>query len=235
MDPRKLFVDERLNGRCVYCGGEPETSDHVPSKVLLDEPFPSNLQVVDACNNCNNSFSDDEAYIACLIECVKSGTTTPENIERQKISRILSEQPSLESRISNSKIVDDEGNLFWNVETDRMKKVVLKLARGHLAYNLNWFRFDEPDFVECVPLALMNAEELELFEEESKELPQILPELGSRAFLTTFATLSKGIISNWQNWQVVQEGRYRYRINQDNGDRVQFVLNEYLACTVIWK
>jgi hypothetical protein len=42
MDPRHLFIDERLTGRCVYCGGRPNTRDHCPSKVLLDEAFPAN-------------------------------------------------------------------------------------------------------------------------------------------------------------------------------------------------
>jgi hypothetical protein len=39
MDPRHLPVDRRLVGGCVFCGGEPGTSDHVPSKVLLDDPL----------------------------------------------------------------------------------------------------------------------------------------------------------------------------------------------------
>lgn len=37
MDPRKLFVDERLLEMCAYCGGQPDTRDHVPSRVLLDD------------------------------------------------------------------------------------------------------------------------------------------------------------------------------------------------------
>ena len=57
MDPRKLFVDERMTGMCVYCGGQPDTRDHVPSRVLLDDPLPDNLPVVDACRACNESFS----------------------------------------------------------------------------------------------------------------------------------------------------------------------------------
>ena len=49
MDPRHLFMDERLTGKCVYCGAQPETRDHVPSKVLLDEPYAAQLPVVGAC------------------------------------------------------------------------------------------------------------------------------------------------------------------------------------------
>ena len=44
MDPRHLFIDERHTGMCVYCGTHPDTRDHVPSKVLLDEHgFPAFL------------------------------------------------------------------------------------------------------------------------------------------------------------------------------------------------
>ena len=37
MDPRHLFIDERHTGFCVYCGAQPDTRDHVPSKVFLKE------------------------------------------------------------------------------------------------------------------------------------------------------------------------------------------------------
>ena len=51
------FVDERLTGMCVYCGGQPNTRDHVPSRTLLEEPFPPHMPVVGACANCNAGFS----------------------------------------------------------------------------------------------------------------------------------------------------------------------------------
>jgi hypothetical protein len=38
----------------------------------------------------------------------------------------------------------------------------------------------------------------------------------------------------WDDWIVVQEGRYRYRVSQNDGNIVQMVLSEYLACHVIW-
>jgi hypothetical protein len=61
------FSDLRLDAQCAYCGSFPESRDHVPSKILLDEPFPYNLPVVPSCNNCNNGFSKDETYFACAI------------------------------------------------------------------------------------------------------------------------------------------------------------------------
>ena len=49
MDPRQLFFDDRFKDACAYCGNNADTRDHVPSKVLLDEPLPPDLPVVAAC------------------------------------------------------------------------------------------------------------------------------------------------------------------------------------------
>ena len=85
VDPKKLFSDERFNGYCVYCGGNDATGDHVPSKVLLDKPFPSDLPKVAACADCNLSFSSDEPYLACLIDCVIAGSVNPIKVGREKV------------------------------------------------------------------------------------------------------------------------------------------------------
>lgn len=89
MEQLPNYGDIRQLARCVYCGGNTETRDHVPSKVLLDEPYPTNLPRVPACQHCNESFSMDEEYIACLIECVLIGSANVDHIERQKVRRIL--------------------------------------------------------------------------------------------------------------------------------------------------
>ena len=105
-DPLKLFVDERLKGRCVFCGGKPNTRDHCPSKVLLDAPLPPNLPVVDACEACNQSFSKDEQYLACFVECVICGSTDPLAVQRENIGRMLRDNPQLATQIQAA-MVDD--------------------------------------------------------------------------------------------------------------------------------
>jgi len=102
MDPRQLFADERLKGMCVHCGGRPHTRDHAPSKVLLDDPLPNNLPVVEACESCNTGFSQDEEYVACFVECVICGTTELSGVQRPKIKRILAERPALAARLHQS-------------------------------------------------------------------------------------------------------------------------------------
>jgi len=85
MDPRQLFADERLTGICAFCGGHPESSDHAPSKALLDDPLPADLPVVDSCTACNNGFSSDEEYFSCFLECAYVGQRTQQNYRAQRL------------------------------------------------------------------------------------------------------------------------------------------------------
>jgi hypothetical protein len=98
--------------KCTYCGAMPATRDHVPSRVLLDEPFPTNLPVVSACEDCNNGFSLDEQYLACLIECAMSGSAEPESVHRGKIQRILMEKPAFAALIASCRRENESGVFF---------------------------------------------------------------------------------------------------------------------------
>lgn len=229
-DPRKLFFDERLKGSCVYCGARPGTKDHCPSKVLLDEPYPANLPVVEACGVCNQSFSLDEQYLACFLECVICGSTEPAALRRKNIQRILAEAPRLAAEIQSTMAVDEAGTKFWHADMDRVRNVVLKLARGHLHYEMSVHERDDPASVEIVPLTLMTPEGQDFFEQPEAGPLDIWPELGSRAFLRappSGAQLDDG-------WQEVQEGRYRYLVGQSQGNFVHIVIGEYLACRIVW-
>ena len=110
----KTFSDYRLDNMCSYCGEVPNTKDHVPSKILLDDPFPENLPVVPCCYDCNQSFSFDELYVACVIECVKCGTTNIDELKREKIKKTLSKRESLHKKISDS-ISEFDGQTVFNV------------------------------------------------------------------------------------------------------------------------
>ncbi len=84
MQNLRCYGDSRYKGFCIHCGGPYETDDHIPSKVLLDEPYPGNLMVCPSCSDCNNSFSLDEEYFACLLECVIAGEAEPPKLRRKK-------------------------------------------------------------------------------------------------------------------------------------------------------
>jgi len=234
MDPRHLFMDERLTGGCAYCGARPETRDHVPSRVLLDEPFPANLPVVDACNACNASFSLDEQYVACFIEAVVSGTAESARVKREKVRRLLGENTKLSSRIRASQGTDAAGNLVWQPEVDRVRRILVKLARGHVAHELHP-NLDEPIEVSFAPLAILSEPERATFEDEPVRTVDLFPEIGTRAFFRTLLATGagQGHVLFAEDWVMVQPGRYRYAVEPD-GLMVRMVLSEYLACRVIW-
>lgn len=230
MDPKQLFADERTTGFCVYCGAKPTTRDHVPSRVLLDEPFPADLPVVPACESCNGSFSKDEEYLACLVECALNGATEPDLVRRDKVGRILREHPPLAALISQGKRVDDAGRLIWMPNAQRVRNVVVKLARGHAAYELSEPRLDEPESVSFVPFCTMSQVQMQSFE-ASGPMTAGWPELGSRAFLRAVGC---SLAPSKEGWITVQAARYRYLVAQLNGLVVRAVLSEYLACEVVW-
>jgi hypothetical protein len=53
---------------CAYCGAaNPEIVDHVPPKLILEEPYPDNLVTVPACAECNKKFMKNDEYTGALI------------------------------------------------------------------------------------------------------------------------------------------------------------------------
>jgi len=226
-------MDQRLTGICAYCGAQPDTSDHVPSKVLLDEPYPPELPVVDACENCNTGFSLDEQYLSCFLECVICGTVASSGLQRPNVKRILSENPALQRRIEASQRKDRTGNLLWQPESERIRKMLAKLARGHMGYEL-YPKLEEPDEVASVPFSALSRQERTAFEDASSGELAPWPEIGTRAFLRAFGKRPDQFEQKG-DWIVVQPGRYRYAVVETGGVVVRMVLSEYLACLVVWK
>lgn len=231
MDPKKLFIDERLKGICAYCGAGADSRDHVPSKTLLDEPYPDNLPVAESCSACNTGFSTDEEYLSCLIECVIHGTTEPDNRFREKVAKTLTARPSIAARIEGGKTLDNNKTPIWQPDWQRVRGVVLKLARGHMSYELGIQHLEEPLIVDIFPAPSLSRDELEKFISLDEDTCLLYPEIGSRAYVN----LLSGKATAYGHWQVVQEGRYRYAIGQSSGDWVKLILREYLACRVVWE
>lgn len=236
------FADNRLIHGCIYCGGTPDTRDHVPSKCLLEQPFPDNLPVVGCCDSCNQNFSRDEQYFVCLIESVLCGSTDPEKIGRPSVARIMQNSPTLRQRIENSKIEVDS-QIAFVPEIERINNVMLKLARGHAAFELSQPCRTKPDHFWCGPLLSLPKDCREAF--DSVHFQQISGEIGSRNmqrfFVTQITRLTEngeqqniGIIIN--DWIDVQDGRYRFLAIEDMGQVViRIVIAEYFACEVAWE
>lgn len=212
------YSDERMRATCLYCGGGIETRDHCPSKVFLDEPYPENLPFVRCCRSCNNGFSADEEYLACLLECVLAGGTNPAGIRRQKIARILSAKAKLRALIETSMQAGPTGPVFVP-NPDRVQSIALKLARGHVLHQLSEVRREMPED------ATMTSKEIAWF--ENPESVPVWPEVGSRA-------MQRLVRDDYTPWLVVQPGLYRFSAVISDGIEVRIVLREYLACYFRW-
>ena len=235
MDEIEEFVDERLKGACIHCGGGiagiESNHDHVPSKCLLQEPYPATLPVVQVCTACNNGFSRDEEYLAVFLGAVLAGSTDPDRQCISKVSRILRRQPKLRTRIERARTeyetLGGEPRVVWRPESDRVNSVVLKNARGHAFYEFGEPMLSAPKYVWSAPLDNMTPEQRAEF--ENIDLGPGWPEVGSRMMtrLLTGQDLSG-------SWVVVQEGVYRYAVAQAGVILVRAVLFEYLATEVYW-
>lgn len=160
MNNNKLFLDERLvQNICSLCGEviTPDTKitkEHVIPRVFLEKPFPKELPTTLSCLKCNNSYSIDEQYLACLIECVISGTTDPNKIVRKRISRTLEKDVKLRKMLENKKIESNEGRISFsidNIDKRRIENVLVKLARTHLFYLINEINLKDPkDLIYCI-------------------------------------------------------------------------------------
>lgn len=242
MDQLHNYADDRLLNGCIYCGGIADTRDHVPSRCLLEPPYPENLPVVDACTPCNRGFSQDEEYLACLIESVLSGSTDPSQIKRPSIARTFRRSIALRARIENARSEKD-GQIQFAAETDRVSRVMLKLARGHAAFELSQPCRDAPEHFWCGPLATLTSEQREAF--DAAHIQELFGEAGSRGLqrmLITQLTLQSesGELSHLNlvvnDWVDVQPDLYRY-IAIDDGDGliIRIVLSEYLGCEAAWR
>jgi len=196
----------------------------------LDEPYPANLPTVDACKDCNGGFSLDEEYLSCFLACTIVGSTDPEVQTRASVRWKLIEKPQLRALIQNSRVTGSDGSLRWLADEARVEHVLVKLARGHMAFEEGTPRIDEPGLVDYIPLC-------ELSEDEAEGLVgpwpahQAWPEIGSRAFLRV-SGMNVPHNPGPDGWITIQPGRYRYRVMDC---MVQFILSEYLACSVLWE
>lgn len=215
---------------CSYCGETSnETRDHVPSKILLDDPFPENLPVVPCCTKCNQDFSLDEEYFACSIECILKGTTNIEKLQREKIKAVFKKRPALQQRIESSFILKD-GQLHFKFEENRFRNVVTKLAKGHAKYEISEPQFNDPTSISMKPLNLMTEKEIDNFF-ASYHLNK-LPEVGSRSLQNLLIGDNNAVHSHWTT---VQDDNYKYSVIDDMGLLiVRIVVWEYLAVEVIW-
>ena len=140
----------------------------------------------------------------------------------------------MQLRIEGAWKKDEADDLIWEPEAGRVRNVILKLARGHAAYEL-YPKLEKPSIVGFAPLQILSDDQRSAFEQVAgDDETDLWPEIGSRAFLRAFGK-SPDRLPLSGGWVVVQPGRYRYSVSETGGVIVRMVLSEYLACEVVWE
>jgi hypothetical protein len=229
------FVDQRQKSWCIHCmsgiAAVETNQDHVPSKGLLKKPYPRHLPVVEICRECNSGFSLDEEYLIALFSAVLSGTSDPDAQSLVGAGRILRRSPRLRARIERAKknfrTSGGETRVVWQPEENRVRRVILKNARGHAYHEIGEPMLSEPTHMWFAPVESLSAKERGEF--ETVDLGMAWPEVGSRMMsrILTGDDLRDG-------WVIVQEGVYRYAVSQSGAMLVKMMLFEYLAAEVYW-
>ncbi|MDE2102112.1 MAG: hypothetical protein KGL39_33005 [Patescibacteria group bacterium] len=232
MDEIHEFVDERQGTCCLHCARQladvKRSRDHVPTKTLLHPPYPPNLPIVVLCHECNQGFSPDEQYLVAFLSAVLAGSSEPDAQVNPNARRILRYNRVLQADIEAARN-DDEGTPLWRSDQGRIRRVIVKNARGHAFFEYGELMLCDPALVSFVPLPVMKSEDRARVE----DIPStgLWPEVGSR--------MMKRVMTGQDldgPWVVVQDGIYRYGVTLiDGGLLVRSVLHEYLATEVLWE
>jgi len=145
MKQYKRYADERQRHYCIYCGiniSSKSTREHIPSKVLLDKPYPENLPIILSCYKCNNNFSKDEEYIAYWLEILNQKINPKDTYIYKKIKRAFSRNKLLKAKIIGTNLFGS--NELLSLNENIMEKVLLKQAKGHALFELNNPCYEKP-------------------------------------------------------------------------------------------
>ncbi len=219
------YSDSRNKGFCIHCGSglrhDDSNRDYVPTRGLLNPPYPENLPVVDVCRQCNSGFSSDEEYLIAFLGSVLSGSTRPDPVRLPTASDLLAHSPRLGNRIDRSRTV--QGNLWgdaevlWEPELDRIERVLVKNARGHVLYELGEPMLEQPSHVSVCPIQALTTHQVDQF--ENVPYGSVWPEAGSRMMQRALIVHGPGGAQEvyFDGWQDVQDGVYRYAVAQVSG------------------
>ena len=215
---------------CIYCGKPATTREHTPSKVFLLEPYPENLPTIPACFECNNGYSEDENYVSCFLDVLKSYVYLDYTRQTQTDSRLLKDE-KLQKTLQEQIQVKD-GKVYFQLDEQRICRILLKLARGHAGFELDYVNFDDTEIDIWYGFAF-NMSEDEIEEFNGIPTYQLYPEVGSRG-MYLIQNLNTGDVQTFARWIEVQDGQYRYQVsyNDNDGIVVKIVIFEFLYCEV---
>ena len=167
--------------------------------------------------------------MAAFLGAVISGSTKPDPNVFPIAAGILDYNNRLRERIERARhvqgILGGGEEVQWVPELDRVERVIVKNARGHLIYELGEPVLGPPSYANILPIQWMSVQQQEEFENPSGIAGW--PEVGSRS-------MQRIAIGDYGagGWIEVQGGVYRYAVSEMLSVRI--VLREYLAAEVGW-
>jgi len=180
--------------RCLFCGKPASTRDHIPSKCLLEKPYPLNIFTIPSCEKCNKSFSlDEEYFINVLVEISTNPALLSKKDVNGSVYRARQRSIKLKKRIESSLLTGNDGRIYIKPEYERIEKIIEKNALG-LYYRKYKLVLRLKDF-RCsgiFPADIFNHQPTEIY----------LLTLGDKSFMP-------------RKWTIIQDGVFSYVITKD--------------------
>jgi len=128
-----------MEERCVYCGEQANTRDHVVPSSFFPKPKPDDLITVPSCYDCNNSYSDDEEYLRNILSIADLELDgKSKDIWIQKVKRGIRRNNKLLKELSDSLKIRDAyyGDLYlgkrytFKANMEKINRVIKKIIKG---------------------------------------------------------------------------------------------------------
>lgn len=248
------FTDDRLKAWCIHCGdviaNVESNRDHVPTKSLLSKALRergadydrgegddlSYLPQVVVCRRCNSSFSPDENYLLCVLHAVMAGSLYPDPGKHPEAASILRSNRNVVRSLKRGPdgqllLFDDLQPFTLFPDTERVRRVIVKNARGHAYHEIGAPLLEAPEHVAFIPLERLSTDQRDAFESTGVGADlAVWPEVGSR--MAVHLLDEEAMVGGWIT---VEPGRYRYSIDWSADVTVKTVVWEYLATETRWE
>lgn len=212
---------------CIYCSNLADSREHLPPRIFVDTPNLNEWNIVPACKSCNNGYSQEEQMVACMIEYIIALIYYKGEIQREKIKHTFEKRPKILEKIKTLCIVENDLVQIDSAVIDMIKRVMLKIAKGHFMYECNVFLPDDADvLIDFEPL--MDKKKLDEF--NSPIACNYFPEIGSRE--SDQLCIMMGENQVLYSWKVIDNDNYRYAISPNI---LRIVIREFLYVEIIHK
>jgi hypothetical protein len=128
-----------MSKSCYLCGATDNlTSDHIPPKVLFPQPRPNDLITTEACKDCNEGFSKDDALLAVWLSAALARSEAGVWVwENKALKSILKRSPALATQlisdIEKAAVLTELGVAevdILRIPKARLERVLIRISKG---------------------------------------------------------------------------------------------------------